>query len=99
MSGESSPINTETLVEYRVSGDVLGIDFVRRVLTISMPDNGLGYELYRFRPEQEEYIRRHLRLSQPVELTVWKYVTGDLDDGLWMRDFSQSSSAVLAADL
>ena len=90
MWGDSSSIDTKTLVEYTVPGDVVAVDFIKRQLTVSTDDGGVGYESFGFKQEQEREIRSHLRLCAPVELTVWKYVAGSLDDGLWMRSFEQA---------
>ena len=94
MWGEVSPVDTETLTEFQIMGDVLAINFMTRDITLG--EGGCHtYANLMFRPEQQEWIRQNLLLSQPIYATVWQYVTGSLDDGIWLRGFTQDAPKVI----
>ncbi len=87
MWDECSPINTDTLTEYQVDGSLLAADFQQREIKMVTPeDGGLGYVIYKFREEQEEYLKPRLIFTAPLTLTVWQFVTGTEDNQRCVRE-------------
>ena len=97
MWGEMSPIDTETLTEYQVTGMVLAVNFPRRQILIDDGHGDIASETILFKEDQAQQIRQRLDLSSPVGATVWQHVTGPDDNQIWLRGFTQEDPSVTGA--
>ena len=97
MWGEMSPIDTETLTEYQVTGMVLAVNFPRRQILIDDGHGDIASETILFKEDQAQQIRQRLDISSPIAATVWQYVTGPDDDLVWLRDFIHEDPCVTDA--